>query len=97
VGGRTSADCVGRGVETGDGDGLADGAGDSTGPGVEPGDAPADDVGSAPRAILTVAPDDDVDRVVIEMPLTGSANVLPATSGASPKLVVTGVESTSCD
>ena len=53
--------------------------------------------GTPPKVTRTVAPVGATASVVIETPVSGSVSVLPTASGASAKLVVAGVASTSCD
>jgi hypothetical protein len=47
--------------------------------------------------MCTVAPEEETATSVIEIPVSGSFNVFPTANGASVKLVVAGVVSTSCD
>jgi hypothetical protein len=55
-----------------------------------------DEVSEA-KAIWTFAPKDETPWFVIETPESGSTTVRPTGRGASEKLDVSGVASTSCD
>ena len=73
---------VGMGVGTGVGTGFAVGAAVGAGVGL-----------AIPNKIRTEAPDEEMLRVVIDTPETGSKSVWPTERGASAKLRVAGVAS----